>query len=160
FGPFLTNASNGIEPYATQNNGKFLMMGGATAINPKLGQPDHDHLLRTWNWDAVPSGLDQLLVDYLSMHEARKVAMLFQTHAFGKIAVGLCAPILKQAGIDLRFELFEPGAKDFAAPLAKLGAGKPDFLFPGYTDAVLYDIVRQATETVPFKRFFLVRGSM
>src|ERR1700674_1451126 len=39
FGPFLTNVFNGIEPYATQNNGKILMMGGATAIHPMLGKP-------------------------------------------------------------------------------------------------------------------------
>jgi branched-chain amino acid transport system substrate-binding protein len=160
FGPFLTNVFNGIEPYATQNNGKFLMMGGATAIHPQLGKPNHDYLLRTWNWDAGPSGFGQLLVDYLSKQGAKKVAMLFQNDAFGKIAVDIYAPIFKQAGIELRFELFEPGTKDFSAPLAKLAAGKPDFLFPGYTDAVLYDIVRQATETGLFKRFFLVRGSM
>jgi branched-chain amino acid transport system substrate-binding protein len=68
--------------------------------------------------------------------------------------------LFKAAGIDLQIELFEPGTKDFSAPLAKLAAGKPDYLFPGYTDAVLYDIVRQATETGLFTRFFLVRGSM
>ena len=43
---------NGIEPYATQNNGKFLMMGGATAIHAMLGTPNREYLMRTWNWDA------------------------------------------------------------------------------------------------------------
>jgi len=160
FGPFLTNVFNGIEPYATQNNGKFLMMGGATAIHAMLGKPNHEYLVRTWNWDAGSAGFGQLLVDYLKKQGAKKVAMLFQNDAFGKVAVDIYSPIFKQAGIDLQIELFEPGTKDFTAPLAKLAAGKADYLFPGYTDAVLYDIVRQATEGGLFKNFFLVRGSM
>src|SRR5438270_9131760 len=86
--------------------------------------------------------------------------MLFQNDAFGKVAVDIYSPIFKQAGIDLMIEPFAPSTKDFSAPLAKLSAGQTDFLFPGYTDAVLYDIVRQATEGGLFKRFFLVRGSM
>jgi len=160
FGPFLTNVFNGVEPYATQQNGKFLMMGGATAIHAMLGKPNHDYLIRTWNWDAGSAGFGQLLVDYLKKQGAKKAAMLFQNDAFGKVAVDIYSPIFKQAGIDLAIELFEPGTKDFTAPLAKLAAGKADYLFPGYTDAVLYDIVRQATEGGLFKNFFLVRGSM
>jgi branched-chain amino acid transport system substrate-binding protein len=160
FGPFLTNVFNGIEPHATQNNGKFLMMGGATAIHAMLGKPNHEYLIRTWNWDAGASGFGQLMVDYLKKQGAKKTAMLFQNDAFGKVAVDIYTPIFQKAGIELQIELFEPGTKDYSAPLAKLAAGKPDFLFPGYTDAVLYDIVRQATETGLFKRFFLVRGSM
>ena len=100
------------------------------------------------------------MVDYLKKQGAKKVAMLFQNDAFGKVAVDIYSPIFKNAGIDLQIELFEPGTKDFSAPLAKLAAGKPDYLFPGYVDAVLYDIVRQATETGLFKKFFTVRGSM
>ncbi len=159
FGPFLTNVFNGIEPYATQNNGKFLMMGGATAIHAMLGTPNRDYLMRTWNWDAGEAGFGQLLVDYLKKQGPKKAAMLFQNDAFGKVAVDIYSPIFKAAGIDLAIELFEPGTKDFSAPLSKLLVGKPDFLFPGYTDAVLYDIVRQATE-LGYKRFFTVRGSM
>ena len=160
FGPFLTNVFNGIEPYATQNDGKFLMMGGATAIHAMLGKPSHEYLIRTWNWDAGSAGFGQLLVDYLKKQGAKKAAMLFQNDAFGKVAVDIYSPIFKNAGIELQIELFEPGTKDFSAPLAKLAAGKADYLFPGYTDAVLYDIVRQATEGALFKNFFLVRGSM
>ena len=160
FGPFLTNVFNGIEPYATQQNGKILMMGGATAIHAQLGKPNHEYLMRTWNWDAGSAGFGQLMVDYLKKQGAKKAAMLFQNDAFGKVAVDIYSPIFKKAGIDLQIELFEPGTKDFSAPLAKLAANKPDFLFPGYVDAVLYDIVRQATETGLYKRFFTVRGSM
>ena len=160
FGPFLTNVYNGIEPYMTQNNGKFLLMGGATAIHAQLGTPNHEYLVRTWNWDAGDAGFGQLLVDYLKKQNAKKAAMLFQNDAFGKVAVDIYKPIFQKAGIDLQVELFEPGTKDFSAPLAKLAAGKPDYLFPGYVDAVLYDIVRQATETGLFKNFFTVRGSM
>ncbi len=160
FGPFLTNVFNGIEPYATQNNGKFLLMGGATAIHAQLGTPNRDYLMRTWNWDAGASGFGQLMVDYLKKQGSKKTAMIFQNDAFTKVAVDIYTPIFKAAGMELQVELFEPGTKDFSAPLAKLAAGKPDYLFPGYTDAVLYDIVRQATETGLFKNFFLVRGSM
>ena len=160
FGPFLTNVFNGIEPYATQNNGKFLMMGGATAIHALLGTPNREYLMRTWNWDAGEAGFGQLMVDYVKKQGAKKVAMLFQNDAFGKVAVDIYSPIFKNAGIELQVELFEPGTKDFSAPLAKLAAGKPDYLFPGYVDAVLYDIVRQATETGLYKKFFTVRGSM
>jgi len=159
FGPFLTNVFNGIEPYATQNNGKFLLMGGATAIHAMLGTPNHEYLVRTWNWDAGDAGFAQLVVNYLRDQGAKKVAMLFTNDAFGKVAVDVYSPIFKKAGIELQVEMFEPGTKDFSAPLAKLLVGKPDFLFPGYTDAVLYDIVRQATE-LGYKRFFTVRGSM
>jgi branched-chain amino acid transport system substrate-binding protein len=159
FGPFLTNVFNGIGPYVTQNPDKFLLMGGATAIRDNLGKPGNN-LLRTWNHDAGPSGFGQRMVDYLKKQNVKKVAMLFQNDAFARIAVDMYRIIFKEAGIDLQIELFDPGTKDFSAPLAKLSAEKPDFLFPGYTDAVLYDIVRQATETGLFKRFFLVRGSM
>src|SRR5207253_9124416 len=72
FGPFLTNVFNGIEPLATQNNGKFLMMGGATAIHAMLGTPSRDYLMRTWNWDAGPAGFGQLMVDYLKQQGAKK----------------------------------------------------------------------------------------
>ena len=47
FGPFLTNVYNGIEPYMTQNNGKFLLMGGATAIHAHLGTPNREYLMHT-----------------------------------------------------------------------------------------------------------------
>jgi branched-chain amino acid transport system substrate-binding protein len=160
FGPFLTNVYNGIEPLANEYNGKFLMMGGATSMHAALAKPGHEYLMRTWNWDSGASGFGQLMVDYLKKQGAKKVAMLFQNDAFGKVAVDIYSPLFKAAGMDLQVELFEPGTKDFSAPLAKLSAGKPDYLFPGYTDAVLYDIVRQATETGMFTRFFLVRGSM
>src|SRR6266566_4609858 len=119
FGPFLTNVFNGVEPLATQNNGKFLMMGGATAIHAMLGTPGHDYLMRTWNWDAGPAGFGQLMVDYLKKQNAKKVAMLFQNDAFGKVAVDIYSPIFKSAGIDLQIEMFEPGTKDFSAALAK-----------------------------------------
>jgi branched-chain amino acid transport system substrate-binding protein len=160
FGPFLTNVFNGIDPYATQNNGKFLLLGGATGIHAQLATPNRDFLIRSWNWDAGENGFGQLMVDYLKKLGAKKAAMLFQNDAAGKVSVDIYVPIFKKAGIDLQVELFEPGTKDFSAPLAKLAAAKPDYLFPGYTDAVLYDIVRQATETGLFKKFFLVRGSI
>jgi branched-chain amino acid transport system substrate-binding protein len=160
FGPFLTNVFNAIEPIANQNNGKFLLFAGATSAHNALGKPDHDYLLRTWNWDAGPVGFGKLMVDYLKKLNTKKVAMLFQNDAFGKTAVDIYTGLFKAAGIELQVELFEPGTKDFSAALAKLAAGKPDILFPGYSDAVLYDIVRQSTESGFGNRFFLVRGSI
>jgi branched-chain amino acid transport system substrate-binding protein len=35
-GPFLTNVYKGIAPYAQANNGKFLLIGGATAIEGSI----------------------------------------------------------------------------------------------------------------------------
>lgn len=160
FGPFLTNVFNAIEPIANQNNGKFLLFAGATSAHNALGKPDHDYLLRTWNWDAGSVGFGKLMVDYLKKLNTKKVAMLFQNDAFGKTAVDIYTKLFKDAGIELQVELFEPGTKDFSAALAKLAAGKPDILFPGYSDAVLYDIVRQSTESGFGNRFFLVRGSI
>ncbi|MGL4558191.1 MAG: ABC transporter substrate-binding protein, partial [Afipia sp.] len=137
FGPFLTNIFNAIEPIANQNNGKFLLFAGATSAHHALGKPDHDYLLRTWNWDAGSNGFGKLMVDYLKKLNTKKVAMLFQNDAFGKTAVDIYTGLFKDAGIELQVELFEPGTKDFSAALAKLGSGKPDILFPGYSDAVL-----------------------
>ncbi len=159
FGPFLTNVYKGIAPYAQGNNGKFLMIGGATAIHFDLGKPNNDYLMRSWNWDAGPSGFGSLMVQNLKSRGAKKVAMLMQNDAFGHVARDIYAPLFKDAGIAFDEEWFEPGTTDFSSVLAKIAAGKPDYLFPGYTDAVLYDIVRQATE-VGINKFWLVRGSL
>ncbi|WP_245311073.1 ABC transporter substrate-binding protein [Bradyrhizobium valentinum] len=160
FGPFLTNIFNAVEHIANQNNGKLLLFSGATAAHDAIGKPGHDYLLRTWNWDAGPAGFGQLMIDYLKKLNTKKVAMLFQNDAFGRTAVDIYTGLFKEAGIELQVEQFEPGTKDFSAVLAKLAAGKPDILFPSYSDAVLYDIVRQATESGFANRFFLVRGSI
>jgi branched-chain amino acid transport system substrate-binding protein len=159
FGPFLTNVYKGIEPYANGANGKLLLMGGATAIHFDLGKPGHDYLMRTWNWDAGASGFGSLMVQNLKQRGAKKVAMLMQNDAFGHVARDIYAPLFKDAGIAFEEEWFEPGTTDFSSVLAKIAAGKPDYLFPGYSDAVLYDIVRQATE-LGMTRFWLVRGSL
>jgi branched-chain amino acid transport system substrate-binding protein len=159
FGPFLTNIYKGIAPYAQGDNGKFLLIGGATAIHFDLGKPNNDFLVRSWNWDAGPSGFGSRMVEYLKQRGAHKVAMLMQNDAFGHVARDIYAPLFKDAGIAFDEEWFEPGTTDFSSVLAKIAASKPDYLFPGYTDAVLYDIVRQATE-VGLTRFWLVRGSL
>ncbi|OZA92401.1 MAG: hypothetical protein B7X76_00090 [Azorhizobium sp. 39-67-5] len=160
FGPFLSNVFNAVEPIANQYNGQFLLFTGATSAHALLGTPGHDYLIRTWNWDSGENGFGKLMVDYLKKLGAKKVAMLFQNDAFGKVAVDIYTTLFKQAGIELTVEMFEPGTKDFSAALAKISAGKPDFLFPGYSDAVLYDIVRQSTESGFATRFFIVRGSI
>ncbi len=159
FGPFLTNVYKGIEPYATGFDGKFLLMGGATAIHFDLGKPHHGYLMRTWNWDAGPSGFGSLMVANLKKRGAKRVAMLMQNDAFGHVARDIYAPLFKTAGIAFDEEWFEPGTTDFSSVLAKIAAWKPDYVFPGYTDAVLYDIVRQATE-IGLTKFWLVRGSL
>jgi branched-chain amino acid transport system substrate-binding protein len=159
FGPFLTNVYKGIAPYAQGDNGKFLLIGGATAIHLDLGKPNNDFLVRSWNWDAGASGFGSLMVQNLKQRGAKKVAMLMQNDAFGHVARDIYAPLFEKAGIAFDEEWFEPGTTDFSSVLAKIAIGKPDYLFPGYTDAVLYDIVRQATE-VGITRFWLVRGSL
>src|SRR5882757_11229946 len=56
YGPFLSNVFVTVLPYAKQFNGKFLLMGGATRMHDFVGTPDHDFVIRTWNWDAGPNG--------------------------------------------------------------------------------------------------------
>jgi branched-chain amino acid transport system substrate-binding protein len=161
FGPFLSNVFVTVLPYAKQFNGKFLLMGGATRIHDFVGQPGYDFLIRTWNWDAGPNGFGERMVDYLiKTAHPKKVAILLQNDQGGKVLAEIYEPIFKAKGIETITEYFEPGTKDFTPVLAKLAAFKADYLFPGYTDAPLYDIVRQATEGNFIRKFFLVRGSL
>ena len=161
FGPFLSNVFLAIRPYAAEFNGKILMWGGATRIHDYVGTPGNEFLMRTWNWDAGKSGFGELMVDNLvKTTSAKKIAMLFQNDQGGKVLEDIYVPMFKQKGIESRLDYFEPGTKDFSAVLAKIAAWKPDFLFPGYSDSYIYDIVRQATETGQLKKFFLVRGSL
>src|SRR5947207_3804657 len=140
FGPFLSNVFVTVEPYDKQFNGKLLMMGGATRIHDFVGTPEHDFLIRTWNWDAGPRGFGNLMVDRLVKETgAKKVAMLFQNDQGGKVLVDIYTPLFKEKGIETQLEMFEPGTKDFSTVLAKLAAGKFDYLFPSYSDAHLYD---------------------
>ena len=137
------------------------MWGGATRIHDYVGTPGNEFLMRTWNWDAGKSGFGELMVDNLvKTTGAKKIAMLFQNDQGGKVLEDIYVPMFKQKGIESRLDYFEPGTKDFSAVLAKIAAWKPDFLFPGYSDSYIYDIVRQATETGQLKKFFLVRGSL
>ena len=159
FGPYLTNVFNAVAPYAQQSNGKVLLMGGATGIHAALGKPGNDYLMKTMPWDSGTSGYGLLMVDVLKKKGVTKVAILMQNDAGGKAVVDIYTPIFKDKGIAVTTEFFEPGTKDFTTVLAKLAAGKPDYLFPGYTDSALYDIVRQATE-VGLTRFFITRGSI
>lgn len=161
FGPFLSNVFVTVLPYAKQFNGKFLLMGGATRIHDFVGQPGHEFVIRTWNWDAGSNGFGERMVDYLiKTANPKKVAMLFQNDQGGKVLGEIYEPLFKAKGIETVTEYFEPGTKDFTPVLAKLAAFKADYLFPGYSDAPLYDIVRQATEGNFIRKFFLVRGSL
>lgn len=160
FGPFLSNVFNAIQPIAAQNDGKFLMMGGATSMHDYLGKPGQSYAIRTWNWDAGKDGFGTLMVDYIKKLGSKKVAMLFQNDAFGRVAVDIYRKVFADAGLELTVDMFEPGTKDFTSTLAKIAATKPDYLFPGYTDAILYDIVRQSIEGGFGTKFFLVRGSI
>lgn len=161
FGPFLSNVFVTVLPYAKQFNGKFLLMGGATRMHDFVGQPEHDFVIRTWNWDAGPNGFGAQMVDYLiKTANPKKVAMLFQNDQGGKVLGEIYEPIFKAKGIEYVTEYFEPGTKDFSPVLAKVANFKADYLFPGYADAPLYDIIRQATEGNYIRKFFLVRGSL
>ena len=161
YGPFLSNVFVTVLPYAKQFNGKFLLMGGATRMHDYVGTPDHDFVIRTWNWDAGPNGFGERMVDYLiKTASPKKIAMLFQNDQGGKVLGEIYEPLFKAKGIETVTEYFEPGTKDFTPVLAKLAAFKADYLFPGYSDAPLFDIVRQATEGNFIRKFFLVRGSL
>ena len=77
FGPFLSNVFATVLPYAKEFNGKFLMMGGATRMHEFVGKPDHDFLIRTWNWDAGPNGFGERMIDDLiATAHPKKVAIL------------------------------------------------------------------------------------
>ena len=161
YGPFLSNVFVTVLPYAKQFNGKFLLMGGATRMHDFVGKPEHDFVIRTWNWDAGSNGFGERMVDYLiKTASPKKIALLFQNDQGGKVLGEIYEPIFKFRGIETVTEYFEPGTKDFTPVLAKLAAFKADYLFPGYSDAPLYDIVRQATEGNFIRKFFLVRGSL
>ena len=160
FGPFLSNVFLAIRPYAAEFNGKILMWGGATRIHDYVGTPGHDFLMRTWNWDAGANGFGELMVDGLAKQGVKKIALLYQNDQGGKVMEDIYVAMLKKKGIEARLDYFEPGTKDFSTVLAKIAAWKPDYLFPGYADSYIYDIVRQATETGQLKKFFLVRGSL
>src|SRR4051794_20784886 len=131
FGPFLSNVFVTVEPYAKQFNGKFLMMGGATRMHDFVGTPEHDFVIRTWNWDAGAKGFGNLMVDRLIKDTGlKKIALLIQNDQGGKVLADIYGPMFKEKGVEAVIEFFEPGTKDFSAVLAKLAAGKPDFLFP------------------------------
>src|SRR2546425_9999665 len=78
FGPFLSNVFLAVRPYAVEFNGKILMWGGATRIHDYIGTPDHDFLMRTWNWDTGPNGFGELMVDQLVKAGVKKIALLYQ----------------------------------------------------------------------------------
>lgn len=160
FGPFLSNVFATILPYAEQFNGKLLLMGGATRAHEYLGKPGYDFVVRTWAWDTGPQGFGELMTDYVKKLGTKKIAMLMQNDQGGQVVASIYEELFKKAGIETRLEFFEPGTKDFSAALAKLAAWKPDLLFPGYNDSVMYDIMRQSTEGNYFRRFMVVRGSM
>jgi len=86
--------------------------------------------------------------------------MLFQNDQGGKVLEDIYVPMFKQKGIEYRLDYFEPGTKDFSAVLAKIGAWKPDFLFPSYATPTSTDIVRQRPRRASSRSSFLVRGSL
>ena len=72
--------------------------------------------------------------------------MLFQNDQGGKVLGDIYEPIFKAKGIETSRNISSPAPRISPPVLAKIAAFKPDYLFPGYADAPLYDIVRQATE--------------
>jgi branched-chain amino acid transport system substrate-binding protein len=159
FGPYLTNVFNAVSPYMQEYNNKVLVMGGATGMHNALGKPNMDFAVKTMPWDTGVNGYGSMMVDLLVKRGVKKVAILMQNDAGGKAVVDIYSPLFKARGIEVDTEFFEPGTKDFSSTLAKLSAAKPDYLFPGYTDTALYDIVRQASE-VGITKFFITRGSI
>src|SRR5262249_27914079 len=100
FGPHLTNVYRGIEPYATKFDGKFLLMGGATAFHDDLTKPKHSYLIRTYNWDTGSNGFGSLMVADLKKQGVKRVAMLMQNDSFGVVARNIYEPLFKQEGIE------------------------------------------------------------
>jgi len=159
FGPTLSNVFNGIKDYAREYNGKILMLAPATAASTELGKPGNEFLMRPVIFDTAPEGFGTWMVDYLKKKGVKKVAWLMQNDSAGRFIVSLYDEQFAKAGIELQTHYFEPSTKDYSAILARIAAWKPDYLAPGYTDGVLYDIVRQSTQ-VGLTKFWLVRGSL
>ncbi len=55
FGPFLTNVFKGIEGYAKQRDGQFLLMGGATQIPTRRCSRRSARKSRTTSFQATPT---------------------------------------------------------------------------------------------------------
>lgn len=159
FGPTLSNVYNGVRDYVKDYNGKILMLAPATAAHPDIGKPGFEFLMRPVVFDTAPAGFGTWMVDYLKKKGVKKVAFLWQNDAAGKFVAGLYDEPFAKAGIEVQSHWFEPNTKDYSAVLAKIAAWKPDYLAPGYTDGVLFDIIRQATQ-VGLTKFWLVRGSL
>lgn len=159
FGPTLSNVFNGVREYARGYDGKLLMFAPATAAHPELGKPGYGFLLRPVVFDTAPEGFGTYMVEMLRSKGAKKVAILMQNDAFGRFAVDIYKDSFAKAGIEIQTHWFEASTKDYSAVLARIAAWKPDYLFPGYTDAALYDIVQQATQ-LGLTKFWLVRGSL
>ena len=103
YGPFLSNVFVTVLPYAKQFNGKFLLMGGATRMHDFVGTPEHDFVIRTWNWDAGPNGFGERMVDYLIKTAGpKKIAMLFQNDQGGKVLGEIYEPHLQGQGASRR----------------------------------------------------------
>src|SRR2546425_10137873 len=113
FGPFLSNVFLAVRPYAVEFNGKILMWGGATRIHDYIGMPDHDFLMRTWNWDTGPNGFGELMVDQLVKAGVKKIALLYQNDQGGKVMEDIYVAMFKKKGIESRLDYFVAGNKDF-----------------------------------------------
>src|SRR5881628_4103937 len=113
FGPFLSNVFLAVRPYAVEFNGKILMWGGATRIHDYIGTPDHDFLMRTWNWDTGPNGFGELMVDQLVKAGVKKIALLYQNDQGGKVMEDIYVAMLKKKRIDARLDYCHSLTKRF-----------------------------------------------
>ena len=125
----------------------------------ELGKPGYEFLLRPVLWDTAPLGFGTQLIDQLKKKNAKKVAFLLQNDSGAQVLLDIYREPLRRAGIEFQEHLFEPNTKDHSAVLARIAAWKPDYLAPGYTDGVLFDIIQQATQ-VGLTKFWLVRGTL
>lgn len=159
-GPSLTNVFRGVQEYVKDYNGKILWFAPATAAYLELGKPGFDQmLLRPVLWDTAPLGFGTTLIDLLKKKGVKKVAFLLQNDSGAQVLLDIYREPMKKAGIELQEHLFEPNTKDYSAVLSRIAAWKPDYLAPGYTDGVLFDIVQQATQ-LGLTKFWLVRGTL
>lgn len=159
-GPFLSNIYSAVAPLAIKDKGDFLLFSGATSAHKDVGKPDHKFLIRTFNWDGGESGFGRVVVDELKNRGVKKVAILLPNDAFSNTALSIYQGIFDEAGIATVTELYAPGTNDFTAVLRKLASTGATYLFTGFDDSILLNIVRQATGNNDFTRFVTVRGSI
>ena len=162
FGPFLTNVFNGVEPYAAAVQ-RQVPHDGRSHPHPRrrghAGQrvPDaHVELgrgrerLRRAAWSTTWS----------RPRARRRSPCSSRTTRAARSLEDIYVPMFKQRASRPRWTTSSRAPRTSPPSSPRSPPASPTTSSRAIPTAVLYDIVRQATETGQLKKFFLVRGSL